>query len=187
MAIEGKRGCGYRKVGGLYLVGGALDFPCDRLPYPLSICPVCGHGTKIGRGYTRINPFKLFGNHDKEAAISNDSSVTIPVCQDVIRPCIMCDPPDDTAYIMLVGDKFYTPESFLKEAQEMGVSKRVAFIPQEFEMGKTIIYLIIRRVLKAVMATPKMKMVLSVCFRSTLVSSLPLSPERLKNSSGSRS
>ena len=32
MAIEGKRGCGYRKVNALYLCGGCLDTPCDRLP-----------------------------------------------------------------------------------------------------------------------------------------------------------
>lgn len=34
MAQESKRGCGYRKVGGTYLVGNYISVPCDRLPYP---------------------------------------------------------------------------------------------------------------------------------------------------------
>ena len=31
MASEPKRGCGYRKIGGTYLVGGGIGIPCDRL------------------------------------------------------------------------------------------------------------------------------------------------------------
>lgn len=34
MASETKRGCGYRKVGGMYLVGDYIRVPCDRLPFP---------------------------------------------------------------------------------------------------------------------------------------------------------
>lgn len=39
MAVETKRGCGYRKIGGLYLVAGNLSEPCDRLPWPLHVYP----------------------------------------------------------------------------------------------------------------------------------------------------
>lgn len=35
MAIEPRRGCGYRKMGGLYLVADALGEVCHRLPFPL--------------------------------------------------------------------------------------------------------------------------------------------------------
>ena len=35
MAIEAPRGCGYRKVGGLYMCGGGIPIHCDRLPYEL--------------------------------------------------------------------------------------------------------------------------------------------------------
>ncbi len=133
MAVEERRGCGYRKVGGLYLEGGCIGVECDRLPYMLETCPVCGGGVKLGRGFTRIIPQRLFGNHDTE---------DMAVCTDTRRPCVMCDPPDEVAYIMLVGEKFYrTPADFLNEAERMGVSKRIAFIPREFEVGKTIIYL----------------------------------------------
>jgi len=44
MAIKAKRGCGYRKIGGLYLVGNYIPVACDRLPMPIGACPVCGQG-----------------------------------------------------------------------------------------------------------------------------------------------
>ncbi|GAI49612.1 unnamed protein product, partial [marine sediment metagenome] len=45
-------------------------------------------------------------------------------------------------YIMLVGAGNYkTPEDFLGEAQRMGISKRIPFIPKGLELGKTVIYL----------------------------------------------
>jgi len=33
------------------LVGNYISIPCDRLPFPLDVCPVCGHGIKLGRGW----------------------------------------------------------------------------------------------------------------------------------------
>jgi len=44
MAVEPKRGCGYRKIGGLCLVSGGGGMPCDRLPMVLDVCPACSHG-----------------------------------------------------------------------------------------------------------------------------------------------
>jgi hypothetical protein len=130
-AIEAKRFCGFRHVHGLYLVGGLLEAPCDRMPYPIPVCPICGQGIKVSRGFTRINPFKLFGNHED--------------CHDESQPCIMCQPKDTTSYILGVGDKFYTVKSFLEEARVMGVSKKIPFIPQEFKVGETVIYLAHRK------------------------------------------
>lgn len=127
MAIEAKRGCGYRKINALYLVGMYTPVPCDRLPLPLTTCPVCGQGIKVSRGFTEIDPFQLWGSHDN--------------CKDRVRPCFVCDPKDEPAYIMGVGSKYYTPESFLDEAQHMGISKRIPFIPKDLMLGKTVIYL----------------------------------------------
>jgi len=128
MASEIKRGCGYRKVGGLYLVGNYISIPCDRLPFPLDVCPVCGHGIKVGRGMTRINPLKLFNLHSP--------------CNDKFHPCFICDPTEEPAYIMRVGEKFYPmPEDFLNEGIAQGFSKRIAQIPNDFKVGQTIIYL----------------------------------------------
>lgn len=131
MASELKRGCGYRKVGGLYLVGEGISVSCDRLPYKLEVCPVCGAGIKVGRGMTKIIPLQLFGIHDN-----------IEPCQDKFRPCPMCDPTNDIAYIMGVGEKYYpTPDDFMNEGVAQGISKRISQIPKDFELGNTLIYL----------------------------------------------
>ena len=99
MAIEAIRGCGFRRVGGMYLCGEYISSPCDRMPFPLTTCPVCGQGIKISRGFTQVTPFQLWGIHQD--------------CQDRFRPCFLCDPQDEPAYIMLVGAGSYkTPQDY---------------------------------------------------------------------------
>ena len=128
MAQEERRGCGFRKVGGLYLFGEYISVPCDRLPYPLTTCPTCGAGIKFSRGFTKINPLGLFGPHNN--------------CRDKVRPCFVCDPTEEPAFIMGVGSRYYeTPGDFAKEAQRMGVSKRIPWIPKELKLGETVVYL----------------------------------------------
>lgn len=128
MAQEAIRGCGYRKVGGLYLCGEYISVPCDRLPYPLDVCPVCGEGIKVSRGFTKVNPLRLFGYHQP--------------CSDRTRPCFICDPKDEPAFIMGVGERYYkSPGDFQEEAHWLGVSKRIPFIPKDLECRKTIVYL----------------------------------------------
>ena len=128
MAVEQIRGCGLRKVGGMYLCGEYIGSPCDRMPFPLTTCPVCGQGIKVSRGFTQVNPYQLWGIHQD--------------CKDRFRPCFLCDPQDQPAYIMLVGEKYYkTPQDFLDEAHRMGISKRIPFIPKDLVLGETIIFL----------------------------------------------
>lgn len=129
MAQESKRGCGYRKVGGLYLCGGYKSVPCDRLPFPLDACATCGGGIKVNKGFTKINPLALFGQHQG--------------CQDrEFGLCFVCDPIDKPAFIMLVGEQYYPkPGDFMKEALNVGVSKRIPFIPKDLKLGETVIYL----------------------------------------------
>lgn len=126
---EAKRGCGYRKVGAMYLVGSSHEVPCDRLPYLLDVCPVCGAGVKVSRGFTKINPLALFGEHEE--------------CRDPsTRLCPLCDPGSEPGYIMLVGEQYYpTPEAFMAEARAMGISKRIPFIPDDLVLGSTPVYL----------------------------------------------
>ena len=127
MAVEARRGCGWRHVGKLYLVGEGFFTACDRLPYPVGICPVCGAGIPLTRGTIEINPLKLFGYHQP--------------CSDRV-PDVMCYPRDEVAYIMTVGAKYYpTPKEFAREAFEMGVSKAIPAIPKKLELGKTVIFL----------------------------------------------
>lgn len=132
MAVEARRGCGFRKVNALYLCGDYIPTECDRLPLKLEACPVCGAGVHFTRSMTSINPYKLFGEHS-----TRDTD-----CIDTVRPCHVCDPPDATAYVMMVGVKHYPePQDFAREALSMGVSKRIPFIPKNLELGKTILYL----------------------------------------------
>ena len=141
MASESKRGCGYRKVGGLYMVGEYISVPCDRLPLRLASCPVCGAGIHFTRSMTEINPNKLFGQHDGSLVELIDDQPVTAICKDKIRPCHVCDPPDAVAFIMMVGEKYYSPESFMEEAGKMGVSKKIPFIPKKLKLGETIVYL----------------------------------------------
>lgn len=49
---------------------------------------------------------------------------------------------------MFVGTKFYpTPEDFIREAHRVGLSKRIAQIPKELEVGKTWVWLAHREVI----------------------------------------
>lgn len=120
---EKKRGCGYRVEGALYLVGFGIPVECDRLPYELSICSVCGAGVKFSRGFTWLDWFGFAGKHEG--------------CRDKFI-CPLCDPREGDRFGLLwVGKKFYTPESFIKEAITIGVSKRIAQIPKDLKLGKT--------------------------------------------------
>jgi hypothetical protein len=43
---------------------------------------------------------------------------------------------------MGVGERYYkSPADFIKEGQKLGVSKRIAAVPKDFKIGKTIVYL----------------------------------------------
>lgn len=134
--MEQKRGCGYRKIGGLYLVCDGAGIVCYRLPIPVHVCPVCNQGIKQSRGYTWIDPVKLFGNCTNEKH----------ECHKV--GCVACDPllmvaqtENKQAGLMWVGKKFYSAESFTNEAMEQGISKRISAIPQGFELNKTWVLL----------------------------------------------
>lgn len=133
MAIEKMRGCGYRKVGGLYLCGSGAGLDCDRLPYELEICPVCGAGVKFTRAWTWLDWLKYAGAHG-EMCKDMYSRLHIP------GPfCPMCDPVEfSQPYGLLwVGEASYTPQSFIQEALTMGVSRRIPTVPKNLKLGET--------------------------------------------------
>ena len=134
MAIESKRGCGYRKIGGLYLVSEGRGIVCDRLPIEVLICPCCGGGIKPARGWTWIQPVELFGG-------DHTSCHCHPYCP-------ACNPSSvegNRAGLLWVGEKFYTVESFLQESADMGISRRINSIPRGFKVGKTWIFMAHRK------------------------------------------
>ena len=138
MAIEKKRGCGYRKVGGLYLVGSGIAVACDRLPYELTICPTCNQGIKFTQGFTWVDGLKFFGKHEKweleNKSATDEDTINVP-CGDIDPICN----PERKYGLMWVGEKFYTTENFIKEAREMGISKRIAHVPRGLKIGDFIL------------------------------------------------
>lgn len=130
MAVEAKRGCGYRKIGGLYLVSGPGGLPCDRLPIPLTVCPVCSHGFKQTRGFTWVDVNGLVGGVHRD-------------CKDEF-PCPLCMATSEMgkAGLLWIGTQFYkSPAEFNKEAAELGVSRRISAVPRGFKVGETWILL----------------------------------------------
>lgn len=125
--MEQRRGCGIRVIGALYLCCDGLAVECDRLPIRLDACTFCGQGFKQSRGFTELDFEALFGDHLG--------------CKDPFI-CPLCKPKKgETKLLLWVGRKFYTPESFSLEANDMGVSKRIPFIPDSLVLGRTWVLL----------------------------------------------
>jgi len=125
--IEMQRGCGYRQVGGLYMRGSGIAVGCDRLPYVLKYCPVCGSGIKFTRGYQMIDWYKYTGVHEDCG------------CR---KYCPVCYPQEEVTHaLMWVGDKHYDPDGFIDEAQKQGICKRINAVPRDIIFGETWILL----------------------------------------------
>lgn len=146
--VEGARGCGVRKPGGLYLVSGQLSEPCPLLPYETKVCPTCGEGVRPARGFTWVDAAKFIppvshgtDDHDLVCPLSPDYEIKWK---------------DDVGFVpngpaksrlgrcglIWVGESFYpTPESFMAEAARMGVSRRITAVPRDFVIGETWVLL----------------------------------------------
>jgi hypothetical protein len=130
MAVEAKRGCGFRKVSGTYLVGSGTGVPCDRLPIPLTICPCCSQGIKQTRGWTWLDVNLLVGGVHRD-------------CQDSF-PCPLCMATSDMGKtgLLWIGEKFYpTVQDFMREAAQLGISRRLSAVPRDFKLGTTWVLL----------------------------------------------
>lgn len=140
MAVEAKRGCGFRKIGGLYLVGGGVGVPCDRLPFELTVCSCCGQGIKQARGWTWINVAKFF----QGAHVWQENEIAPRPCGCAHGFCPLCNRPESMgkAGLLWIGTKFYkTPDLFVKEGVELGFSRRIKAVPQGFKVGETWVLL----------------------------------------------
>lgn len=138
MAVEAKRGCGYRKVGGLYLVGDGLTFGCDRLPLAIEACPTCGGEPKANRGIYKIDPMVLWGPQLTMVNVDQGVLCNDPLGEVICHPkAAALDAPD---FLMWVGND-YTVESFIAEAQSMGISKRLSTVPNDLKIGESWVVL----------------------------------------------
>lgn len=149
MAVEAKRGCGYRKIGGLYMVGGGIGVFCDRLPFELTVCSCCGQGIKQARGWTWVDVAKLFnGSHIEvfpKTPVEGVMPFRVPCrCDEAGLGCPLCLNPEGLgkAGLLWIGEKFYkTPNQFVKEGVELGFSRRISAVPQRFKIGETWVLL----------------------------------------------
>lgn len=142
MAVEAKRGCGYRKVGGTYLVGGGIGVPCDRLPIQLDICPACGGGIKQTRGWTWIKNLALLIDGSHKVETHKDGGHLCPEAAN--QSCTLCAAPQLMGKVALlwIGEQFYkTPGEFIAEGVAQGFSRRIATVPKDFVPGKTYVLL----------------------------------------------
>ena len=134
MTQEAVRKCGHRKVGGTYLVSDAIDhLSCISLPYNVTTCPCCFEGIKFSRGYKWFVPNKLFINIEETCSGFIESSCSMK------NNCPLKT--KEKAGILWAGEKFYTPQNFIEEAKQFGVSKRIAAVPNNFKIGETWVFL----------------------------------------------
>lgn len=121
ISVEKKRGCGYRKPGGIYLVGSSGGFPCCLLPLPLGECPCCGLMIRQTRGLQWL-PVSFF----KDCSCAKRCDYLL----------------SDRVALLWVGEKHYPhTRDFELEASAIGVSKRVNVLTPDFKPGKTWIAL----------------------------------------------
>lgn len=135
-----KRGCGWRKGGGLYLVAGGPSAPCGKLPIPLSVCPTCSGGIKPTRGWTWVDADALAAGKECRSADVNNGHGGDRLAPFPVRRCAFCPLGGSLgrAGLLWVGGKFYpTPTHWTAEAVEQGVSRRVPHVPKDFKLGET--------------------------------------------------
>lgn len=132
------RGCGYRKIGGLYLVSKDLTFQtCQLMPYPIHLCPCCGAGIKFNRGISWLTG-EYFEKELKTKDCEKNCSLECPFQKEKNKKALMW-----------VGEQFYpTPGHFQQEAVRMGISKRIASVPKDLVIGKTWVLVAHRKAIK---------------------------------------
>ena len=129
LRYDRERGCGWRQGGATYLVTSAeLWGACGRMPLALSVCGTCGHGIHQTRSWTWLTlPDAL---QEAEPRTCDH------------RTCAGC--PLSPAWaqrrvgLLWCGEKFYaTPQDWIREAREQGVSRRISTVPNDFIVGET--------------------------------------------------
>lgn len=138
MAQEKIRGCGFRTVGSSYICGTGLSYPCDNLPLPLKPCSCCGYQIPFTRSWVWVHKqfLKPHGKYSGDETIQEGCSC-LPTCP-------ICRPWENIDYkfiVMWASTQFYTPNSFIKESQEMGVSLKIGFVPKDLKFNETWVLL----------------------------------------------
>ncbi len=147
---EPARGCGYRKTGGLYLVGSTLGKDCGRFPIACDCCPTCGQGIKPARGWTWIEPDKIAGkcrHYNEPLSVRQQVRQGFPETK--CGACSFGPGEVGRAGLLWVGQQFYpTPGQFLQECHQLGVSRRINVVPRGLVVGETWVFLGHREVIE---------------------------------------
>lgn len=143
-ALETERGCGFRKAGGMYLVGPAVFASCDRLPSPIAPCGECGFEPRQVRGHAWVSG-RLLGDH-KVPTGWNGARMRcrerVPKSSPLAgHGCPVCNAGSQLRLLMWVGAANYTPHEFVSEASGLGISKRISEIPVGLVLGETWVLL----------------------------------------------
>lgn len=144
-SVEPKRGCGYRKKGGLYLVSDAEGRGCGKFPLELDKCPCCGGGIKPSRGWTWIDGGKILDVPCSYNVMPIDIQTQMASAH-----CAGCPAHgfEGQAGLLWVGGKFYKEvDTFLDEAAKLGISRRISSVPRDFVLGETWVLLAHREVI----------------------------------------
>lgn len=137
MAVERVRGCGFRKLGGIYLVADeGVWLSCERFPIPLRACPTCDCRVNFARSFQWITHEMLLA-YAKPCAQVDDHCPMCPLCSPSL---LKNDRPSKKSGLIWIGKQHYSPESFLLEANNLGVSRRVSAIPKGLVIGKTRVF-----------------------------------------------
>jgi hypothetical protein len=155
---EQERGCGYRKIGGLYLVCDPSNaIVCDGLPLPLKRCGCCGYVPLFTRNLQRIIPNYIIQAEAEVHGIRKEVwLIDRGINQDKVcscpPTCPICYPDHQQmpSYALMYVGSEYTPTTFIQEAVHMGISKRIHEIPWWFILGETWVLLAHKHVPKGV-------------------------------------
>ncbi len=132
-SIEQRRGCGYRQPGGLYLVSSTPAEECARLPRELNRCPTCDQGVKPTRGWTWIDPAPIFFPQNEPAPHGTEFHAE---CCPLAFPGRL----GKRYGLLWIGEKFYpTPLDFTREADVLGISRRIPALPRGFIVGDYVL------------------------------------------------
>jgi hypothetical protein len=101
----------------------------------MSVCPCCGTGIKPARGWTWVNPSLLVPQRVHGSEMHN---LVCPFGVTVEHPEHAMG---ERAGLLWIGRQFYTPQEFMAEAAQMGVSRRITQVPRDFKVGETWVLL----------------------------------------------